>query len=200
MPIRLTRAVKALLIACFAGFLLQQTIDQFFGGDLLGWLGLTPADVILRHRWWQLVTYAFLHADVMHLVFNLLMLVFLGSELEARWGAAFFLRYYFFCLVSAGVVYLLVQPLVLGADGLRTPMVGASGGIYGLLTAYGILFAERTLLLMLLFPMKAKHFVWVLAGIEFLSSLYSGRNGLSSVAHLSGMGAGFGFLWVRARL
>lgn len=200
MQLRLTPAVKGLLIACFAGFIIQQTADQFFGGRLLSWFGLIPAKFILEHHFWQIVTYAFLHGDVMHLFLNLLMLVFIGSELEAVWGKGLFLRYYFFCLMSAGLVYLLMQAFVWGGSALHVPMVGASGAIYGLLMAFGLIFGERTLLFMMLFPMKAKYFVWILGAIEFMSGVYSGKSGLASVAHLTGMAAGFGFLWVRASL
>jgi membrane associated rhomboid family serine protease len=198
MPIKITRAVKALLISYFVIFIVQQTADQFFDTNLLGWLGLVPSAFALQQRFWQLFTYAFLHADVMHLFFNLLMLVFIGGELEALWGAVRFIRYYFFCSISAGVLYLFLVYFWKGA-GLNVPMVGASAGIYGLLVAYGLIFGERVLLFMLLFPMKAKHFVWILAAVEFLTTVYSGRgSGLSSAAHLGGMIAGFGYLWIRA--
>lgn len=198
MQIRLTKAVKALLIACFSAFIIQQTADQFFGANLLGWLALVPSGFVIDHRLWQIFTYAFLHGDVMHLFLNLMMLTFIGGELEAAWGTARFLRYYFFCSVSAGILYLLLQFFVWGGQGLYTPMVGASGAIYGLLVAYGLIFGERVLLFMMLFPMKAKHFVWILAGVEFLSTVYAGRGGLSSAAHIGGMVAGFGYLWGRA--
>jgi membrane associated rhomboid family serine protease len=198
MPIRLTKAVKAILILCFAAFVIQHAVDQFFGGNLLGWFALVPAQFILNHRFWQLFTYAFLHADVMHLFFNLMMLAFIGGEIEALWGTRRFLQYYFFCAVSAGVLYLVLQAFVWGGEALYVPMVGASGAIYGLLMAYGLIFGERTLLFMLLFPMKAKYFVWILAGIEFMSTVFSGRGGLSSAAHLGGMAAGFIYLWTKA--
>jgi membrane associated rhomboid family serine protease len=198
MPIRLTPAVKGLLIACFALFIIQQTADQFFGGNVVGWLGLVPSAFALNFKFWQLFTYPFLHGDVMHLVLNMMMLVFIGSELESVWGLKRFLRFYFMCSTAGGLLYLLLQMVVWGGDGLHTPMVGASGAIYGLLMAYGLIFGERVLLFMMLFPMKAKHFVWVLAGIEFMSSIFSGRGGLSSAAHLGGMAAGFLYLWGRA--
>lgn len=198
MPIRLTRAVKALLILNLVVFLIQQTSDQFFGGNVVGWLGLVPGAFVMDFRFWQILTYAFLHGDVMHLVLNLMMLVFIGGEIEAVWGTARFLRYYFFCSISAGFLYIFLQLLVWKGSGLHTPMVGASGAIYGLLMAYGLLFGERVLLFMMLFPMKAKHFVWILAGVEFLTTVYSGRGGLASAAHLGGMVAGFSFLWGKA--
>ena len=199
MPIRLTKAVKVLLIACIAGFVIQQTADQFFGANLQGIFALIPADFALHFRFWQIITYAFLHGDVMHLFLNLLMLAFIGGELEASWGTIRFVRYYFFCSISAGLLYLLCQ-FLFARQGLHTPMIGASGAIYGLLMAYGLIFGERMLLFMLLFPMKAKHFVWILAAIEFLSSVFSGRNGLASVAHLGGMAAGFFYLYGTAYL
>jgi membrane associated rhomboid family serine protease len=196
MPIRLTRAVKALLIACFASFVVQHASDQFFGTHLLGIFALVPSGFVLHHQYWQLFTYAFLHGDVMHLFLNLMMLVFIGGELEATWGTPRFLRFYFFCTVSAGLFYLMLQIFVRG--GLDIPMVGASGGIYGLLMAYGLIFGERVLLFMMLFPMKAKYFVWILAGVELMSTVFSGGSGLAGAAHLGGMVAGFSYLWSRA--
>lgn len=198
MLIRLTRSVKVLMIACFVAFIVQQTADRFWSAGLLEIFGLVPSSFVLGHRFWQLFTYAFLHADVMHLFFNLMMLAFIGGELESIWGSAKFLRFYFFCTVSAGVFYLILQLLFLRGAGLHAPMVGASGGIYGLLMAYGLIFSERVMLFMMLFPMKAKHFIWVLAGIEFMSTVFSAHGGLSSFAHLGGMVAGFSYLWGRS--
>lgn len=197
MAIRLTKAVKALLILCFVAFVVQQTGDRY-GANFLGWLGLVPYGFVVEHRFWQIVTFAFLHGDVMHLFLNMMMLVFIGGELEATWGTARFLRFYFLCSVSAGLLYLILQLVFWGDAGLQTPMVGASGAIYGLLMAYGLLFGERVLLFMMLFPMKAKHFVWILAAMEFMTTVYAGRGGLASAAHLGGMATGFLYLWGRA--
>jgi membrane associated rhomboid family serine protease len=195
MPIRLTPAVKGLLIACFATFIVQQTVDQFFGGNFLGTFGLLPGAVLYSGHIWQLFTYSFLHADVIHVFFNLMMLAFIGAELEQTWGTARFLRYYFFCTTIAALFYVFLALVMRSA---LPPMVGASGGIYGLLMAYGLIFGERVMLFMMLFPLKAKHFVWILAAIEFLTSIFAGRGGLASIAHLAGMGAGFAYLWGRA--
>jgi membrane associated rhomboid family serine protease len=135
----------------------------------------------------------------MHLLLNLLVLAFVGSDIEAVWGRRKMLLYYFYCTTLAGLFYLLVQFGISNPLYLSLPMVGASGGIYGLLLAYGILFPEREMLLMMLFPMRAKQFVWVLAGIEFLQALYSGQGGLGAIAHLSGMGAGFLYLYLQSK-
>lgn len=200
MAVRITPMIKFLLITCFATFIVQQTADRFYGADLMGWLALVPYGFVNGHRFWQIFTYAFLHADVMHLFLNLLMLVFIGGELEASWGARRFLQYYFTCSMAGGALYLFFQ-LLMSGDGLRTPMVGASGAIYGLLTAYGILYGERTLLFMMLFPMKAKHFVLILGGVELMQGVFGSTSSLlSSTAHLGGMVAGFIYLWTRATL
>lgn len=194
-PIRLTPTVKWLAIICFGSFIIQQTADRFLGGNLQGFFGLVPAGFMNKGYLWQLFTYPFLHGDPLHLFLNLMMLVFIGADLEALWGRKRFLIYYFFCSTFAGVLYLLLQFWVYGGSGLYTPMVGASGAIYGLLMAYGFLFGERVMLFMLLFPMKAKHFIWILALVEFMTTVFSGRSGLSSAAHIGGMIAGIGFLW-----
>jgi len=198
MAVQLTRTVKILLALNLGIFIVQQTADRFFDAGFLHLFALTPSLFVVKLHIWQIFTYAFLHGDVMHLFLNLLMLAFIGGELDRLWGSRPFLRYYFVCSTFAGLLYLFFQVFV--TDGLHVPMVGASGAIYGLLMAYGILFGERTLLFMLLFPMKAKHFIWVLAGVEFMTSLFSPHGGLSSVAHLGGMGAGLVFLWARARM
>ncbi|MBL7716863.1 MAG: rhomboid family intramembrane serine protease [Bdellovibrionales bacterium] len=200
MAIRLTPTVKWIMIACLAGFLVQQTVDQFMGGNLISWLGLVPSQFMIHQRFWQLFTYPFLHADVTHLLMNMIMLLFFGSELESVWGRSFFLKFYFLCAVTSGVVYLLLQAFVWGGEGLGTPMVGASGAIFGLLMAYGLIFGERTMLLMMLIPMKAKYITWIFAGVQLMTVVFSGRNGLSGAAHLTGMITGFVFLWVRAAL
>ncbi len=179
-------------------FILQQFVDQFMGGHLKQWFALTPVEV-LSGKIWQVVTYSFLHSDVMHLVLNLMILAFMGGEIESMWGRKKFLLFYFFCATMAGLVYLLLQLIIWNPVYLGLPMVGASGGIYGLLVAYAVMFAEREMLFMMMFPMKAKNFIMILAGIEFLQAMFSGQGGLGAVAHLSGMAAGLLFLWLQAK-
>lgn len=196
MPFRLTKLVKILLIANVAVFIIQQTMDLYLGGNFVGWFGLIPYRVVMYGWFWQVFTYAFLHADPWHLLFNMLILAVFGSELEARWGKWEFLRYYLICAVVAASLYLFFQ--VFTSSGLHVPMVGASGGIYGLLIAYGLIFAERQMLFMMMFPMKAKHFIWILVGIELLTTLFSAHGrGWSGLAHLGGMAGGFAYLWIK---
>lgn len=198
MPIRITDTIKKMLITYGVIFVLQQAIDQFMGGHIRNWFALIPAEV-LNGKIWQVFTYSFLHADVLHLVLNLMILAFMGGEIEAMWGRKKFLAFYFFCATLAGLVYLLLQLLIWNPVYLGLPMVGASGGIYGLLVAYAVMFAEREMLFMMMFPMKAKHFILILAGMEFLQAMFSGQGGLGAIAHLSGMGAGLLFMYLQAR-
>lgn len=198
MPIRISATLKKLLLVYVGVFVLQMTIDQFFGGNVRGWFALIPTGV-LTGKIWQVLTYSFLHADVMHLVLNLLVLAFVGSDVESLWGTRKFLIFYFYCATMSGLFYLLLQLLLWNPVYLSLPLVGASGGIYGLLLAYGVLFPNREMLFMMLFPMKSGQFIWVLAAVEFLQALFSGQGGLGAVAHLSGMGAGFIFMYLQAR-
>jgi len=193
-PVRISPTVKLIAIACLAGFVLQHAADQFFGAHLLQQFGLVPKSFIIDHYFWQIFTYPFLHGDVLHLFLNLAMMVFIGSDLEYLWGRRKFTVFFFVCSTFAGLLYLLLQAWVYGGEGLHAPMVGASGAIYGLLMAYGVIFGERVMLFMMLFPMKAKHFIWLLALIEFMSSVFSGKSGLSSAAHVGGMVAGLLFI------
>ncbi len=130
MPaIRTTPAVRWLLISGVALFLLQLIGDTFFGTQFLEWLGLVPALFFERHYYWQAVTYLFMHADLFHILFNLLILWMIGSELEAQWGTREFLKYYFTCGIAAGFFYLAVQIFFRGTSVSMIPMVGSSGAI-----------------------------------------------------------------------
>ncbi|MGI9261046.1 MAG: rhomboid family intramembrane serine protease [Woeseiaceae bacterium] len=137
---------------------------------------------------WQLVTYGFLHGDLMHIVFNMFMLWMFGRELELIYGPRRFLTYYLTCVVGAGIVQLVVAAL----QGGIYPTVGASGGVFGLLLLFGMTFPNR--MIMLIFPpipMKAKYMV-VLFGIVELYLGISGRSpGIANFAHLGGMLFGY---------
>ncbi len=198
MQLRISESIKKLLITYVVIFVVQHLVDQFMGGNIRGWFALVPLST-LHGMIWQVFTYSFLHVDVMHLVLNLMVLAFVGSDIEAIWGRKRFFIYYAFCILVAGIIYMLMQLVMWNPQYLSLPMMGASGGIYGLLLAYGILFPDREMLFMMIFPMKSKQFVMLLAGVEFLQALFSGQSGLSAIAHLSGMGAGFLFLWLQAK-
>lgn len=208
MIVPLTKAVKRLLIANVAVWiLLVLIVEKFFMSQpyISEWFGLVPAAVFSKGWVWQLFTYMFLHSsNVFHILFNMLMLWWLGAELEQRWGYRWFLFFYGFSGVGAGIIYLFGVSIyyVLTNDllPLQVPVVGASGSIFGLLLAYGILFGERPIYFMMLFPMKARYFVMILGGIEIVSLLNSGfASGVANLAHLGGIASGFVALIIMAR-
>lgn len=176
----------------------QLFLERFLNVPLVKYFALFPGKVFFDGSLWQLVTYMFMHSlSPTHIVFNLLMLWMLGSELELRWGRRYFLGYYLGSGVGAAVLYCIcvgLYALYSGEhQGLVIPVIGASGAIFGLLLAYGVLFGERVIHFMMLFPMKAKYFVMILGGIEVVSLLTTGVAGgeVANLAHLGGLVAGY---------
>jgi len=141
---------------------------------------------------WQLITYMFLHGGFWHIFFNMLMLWMFGMELEYTWGSAKFLTYYLLCGVGAGVANLLVAPL-LGQVG---PTVGASGAVFGILIAFGMLWPDRPIYVYFLLPIRAKYFIAACVAWELFLEITSTADGVAHVAHLGG--AAVGFLYILA--
>lgn len=200
--------VKKLIIANVAiWFGLQVILERFAGLPISHYFALRPNDVLFDFQIWQLGSYMFLHTyQVSHIVFNMLMLWFIGTELEQRWGPKFFLSYYIVTGVGAAVIYCLGTWIYFlfkpGTMSMVVPVMGASGAIFGLLLAYGILFGERVISFMMLFPMKAKYFVMILGAIELSSLLTSDVNGgdVAYLAHIGGLISGFLTLKIWASL
>ena len=147
---------------------------------------------------WQLLTYGFLHGDIIHIAFNMFMLWMFGRELELLMGSKRFLIYFLTCVVGAGVVQLIVA----ATQGSIYPTVGASGGVFGLLLAFGMTFPNRMIMLMFPpIPMKAKYMVIVFGLLELYLGLSGGAPGVANFAHLGGMLFGFLLLryWAQSR-
>jgi membrane associated rhomboid family serine protease len=180
-----TPAVKLLLIVNTAVFFLQ----LFLPNQFLDFFGLVPALVWDDFYLWQLFTYQFLHGGLLHLLFNMLALWMFGCDLERRWGSPFFLKYYFVSVIGGGVLNALILP------GQVAPSIGASAGIYGILLAYGLIYPNQIVYFYFLFPIKMKHFVWIIGAIALYSSIASGQSGIAHLAHLGGMV--FGYLYLR---
>jgi membrane associated rhomboid family serine protease len=137
---------------------------------------------------WQLVTYSFLHGSFTHLFLNMLALFMFGSDIERLFGARRYLAYYFAAVLAAAVTQLVVAT----ATGSFYPTVGASGGVFGLLLAYGIYFPRRTIVLLFPpIPMPAWLFVIVYAAIELYLGVTGTQAGVAHFAHLGGMVGGF---------
>jgi len=188
--------VKWLLISNVAVFLLDWVNDRLGGalfGNALVLLALAPRAVVFHLAFWQLFTYLFLHGGIGHLLFNMLALWMFGTMLESDWGTRRFLKYYFLCGVGAGLCDVTVNAL-LGQWGTRT--IGASGAIYGLLLAFGVLYPNQTVLMNFLFPIKAKYMVMIYGAIALFSA-FGQNSGVSNIAHLGGML--FGYVYLKAR-
>jgi len=184
--------VKWLLIVNTAVFLLYFMLTASGLGPLLSGFALRPYDV-LHGQVWQLFTYTFLHDPYgfAHILFNMLTLWMFGQTLERDWGTKRFLQYYFLCAVGAGIC-VVVANLLFG--NLMTRTIGASGAIYGLLMAFGMLYPRQQVLFFFLFPIEARWFVLILGAIAFLSSFGAAGGGVSHIAHLGGMIFGYFYL------
>jgi membrane associated rhomboid family serine protease len=206
-----TRAVKALIIVNVAVYvvlmLARLTMPQL--AAYAEYLYLVPFDVVRHGMIWQLVTYSFIHDPhgIMHLLFNMLGLWMFGSAFEMDFGSRRFYEFYFWCVIGAALTSLAVGalgllafhawPIPLFAIMGRiwyTSTIGASGGIYGLLVAYGILNGDRNIYLYFLFPIKARYFVIGWLVIAFISA-FGASNNVAEFAHLGG--ALFGWLYLR---
>ena len=190
-PGGMSPAVKALLIANTAMF-----VASYVAPELNRWLGLMPEDVVTRGRIWQPITYMFLHADVFHILFNMLGLWMFGVELERMWGTKFFVRYYAVTGIGAALITvgMSLLPLPWSARVYESVTIGASGAIYGLLLAYGLSFPNRPIYLYFLFQIPAKYFVMIVGAIAFLSSVGNQPGGISHAAHLGGLLVGYFYL------
>lgn len=147
---------------------------------------------------WQLLTYSLLHGGILHLVVNMYALWLFGSRLEAVWGAKIFGLYYVFCVLGAGLTQLLVTSTTAGNE--VYPTVGASGGIFGLLLAFGVRFPK--LPLMLLFPpivIQARWFVILYGAFELWAGITGSAAGIAHFAHLGGMVFGLLLLMIWRR-
>jgi membrane associated rhomboid family serine protease len=140
---------------------------------------------------WQLATYMFLHYDLWHLLFNMFALWMFGSSIEEAWGPREFLKYYFFTGIMAGLMSFLVS------IGQNVITIGASGAIFGILVAFGMLYPNRIILAFFFFPMRAKNFVLLFAGLELWMTIEAGPHagGVARFAHLGGML--FGYLYLK---
>jgi membrane associated rhomboid family serine protease len=185
---------KALLAGNLLAFGLQYLFaDRVAPFALWPWVWFEP---------WQLVTYGFLHGDAFHLAFNMLALASFGAPVEQVLGTRRFGLYYFTCLIGAGLVQLAVVTLAMQEGGRPYATVGASGGVFGVLLAFGMMFPhQRVMLLFPPIPMKA----WVLVVgyglVELVMGMTRTQSGVAHFAHLGGMAFGLALLlaWRRPR-
>lgn len=165
----------------------------YFGRNLSPALALWPFESGFFVPW-QLLTYGFLHGSFNHLFFNMFAVWMFGTPLERTWGTQRFALYYFTCVIGAAIIQLLVQLM----EGGVYPTIGASGGVFGLLLAYGVMWpTNRIFLIFLPVPIQAKWFVLIYGGLELMFGVTRAMPGIAHFAHLGGMifGAGLLYKW-----
>jgi membrane associated rhomboid family serine protease len=188
----------ALLVGNLVVFLLQLA-----GGlPLFEWFALWPPALSgprsgPSFELWQLLTYSFLHGSALHLMFNMLALYTFGRDLERLFGSSWYLQYYLVSVMAAALSHVVVTAWM-GAPPF--PTVGASGGVYGLLLAYGVYFPHRTLILLFPpIPLPARVFVVLFAALELYFGVTGTVSGVAHFAHLGGMLGGWLMIRLRRR-
>jgi membrane associated rhomboid family serine protease len=181
-PALFTDAIKILVSVNFGIFLLQTVART--EGLFFPLFGLVPKLVWSEFMIWQPFTYLFFHGGIWHLLINMFVLWMFGSELERLWGKKHFLKFYFVTGVGAGLV-----TMIFGLNSM-TPIVGASGAVYGVLLAYGLTYPNRTVYLYGIIPIKSLWFVIGIGVIAFMSS-FDNVSQISHLTHLSGMMIGY---------
>ncbi len=196
----LPQVTRSLLIANVAIFVIQQLTGYLLIGPFALWPLPSPRfPNAPSFEIWQLLTYGFLHGGLVHLFFNMYALFLFGSDVERLLGPRRYLTYYLVCVIGAAIAQTVVTASM---DQPPRPTVGASGGVFGVLLAFGMAFPNRKL--MLLFPpvpMPAWLFVTLYGLLELYLGVTSSGQGIAHFAHLGGMAAGYALLvyWRRPR-
>jgi membrane associated rhomboid family serine protease len=190
--------VKKIIIACVGIYFLQVVLGAIAPGmkgvlELYG--GLTPALVLHYGMVWQILTYSLLHASVGHVLINMLMLWMFGAQQEQDWGSKKFLEFYLFCVAGAALTTIAVAYSPIPGVSPGTSTIGASGGVYGVLAAFGLLYGDREIFMFPLpFMMKAKYMVLIMVFLVVIATFQLSQ-GVANFAHLGGLL--FGFLYVK---
>ena len=183
--------VRSLIIINLAVFFIQKVLEYFFHINIDYIFGFVPYSFVNYFMGWQIFTYMFLHGGIFHIFFNLLALWMFGGDVERSLGSRQFLKYYIACGVFSGVCSLIFE------FNSKVPVIGASGAIFGVLIAFGMLFPERviTLLLFFIIPVraKAKYFVTAFAILTFFQCFFSTQSGIAYFAHLGGIVLGYAY-------
>lgn len=193
---KLPPVTQALLIANVAVFLLQMAVGEFALANFMLWpMGsetYDPSSQGFSFLPWQLLTYGFMHGGFMHLLFNMLALFMFGPPLEYTWGNKRFAIYYLACIVGAGLLQLVVGWWTVSHGGAAYPTVGASGGVLGLVLAFGMLFPHQKLMIFPLpFFIPARIGVLIIGALSLFAGATGAMPGIAHFAHLGGMLTGW---------
>ena len=184
---RLTPVVAWLLLINIAAWVFQM-LSMRLPALHNGFMNLFALyrDGVAQGYVWQLITYAFLHSpSPLHILFNMLLLFWMGPQVEGILGSRRFLSMYLLCGLIAGIAHIAVTPI---------PVIGASGAVLGLLAAYAHYFPNAVVLLMFIIPIQVKYLVWLLAGVNLLVAASGQQTGIAVFAHLGGLFTGMAFV------
>lgn len=201
----LTPAVKKIfllnIVICL-GLIIFGSLNPGFRQHFVELFGLFMVDqragVTIYHPYpWQLLTYMFVHVQVLHLAFNMLVLWWAAPPLEERWGTASFWKFYLTVGISAGLIHALVTFLTGYESG---PLIGASGALYGVMLAFAAYYPEVVVYVWGVFPMKIKHLIIVAIIFEFMATAGgTGESNVSNLTHLTGLAIAYVYLSIRHR-
>jgi rhomboid family protein len=190
---RLPKVTKTLIMISVAGYLISLPMSIRF----IYYFGLVPVLVTHKLFLWQLVTYMFLHGGLMHLALNMFMLWMFGSIIETAWGSKEFLKYFFITGIGAALLHTAITPNSV------IPAIGASGAIFGILMAFGLMFPDARLYLYFLFPITGRQLTILLILMEFFAS-FKHNSHIANIAHLGGLLTGYVYIrwypWIKHRI
>lgn len=177
---------RNILIAIVAMFLMQQLIPMMVGVNgayfISRYFPLYPLNSGYFYPW-QLITYALLHGNFFHLFFNAFAIWMFGSQIERYWGDKRYSLFVVICIIGSALAHVVFTSV---------PAIGISGAVYGLLVAYGMMWPNQTIMLILPpIPIKAKYFVMIIAAIALFSSINPQGDNIAHIAHLGGAVTGF---------
>lgn len=185
----LSRINKFLLITATSLFIFQSIFKAIGAFSLVNYLGLS-ASGIFSGLIYQLITYPFIDTGLMSFIFNALVVWFIGSELEAGWGEKIYVRFLLLIVISVALFHSFFHLILFhGTPNYFSPIYGLSGLNMALLVAYAQIYPDRQMSFMMIFPMKAQAFCWLLAAIEAYLALFSSQG--VSWTHLLAMLLGY---------
>ncbi len=152
-----------------------------FSEGLFNFLALTPTQAISQGMIWQFFTFMYVHGGFEHIFLNMWGLLMFGPIIEKEMGAKRFFIYYTLCGIGSGLFHVLIEGIG------SIPLVGASGAIFGVMTAFGLMFPKRIIYYQLFIPMPAIVFIGLMALLQFVYGIAMSGSAVAFFGHLGGM-------------